>query len=564
MRIPRAGVLCALAAVLTMSCFSLLAQGPLTGSGNAPIPTVVTTTVDYTTNLITIIGSNFGTTKPVVTLDSLTLAVNTYTDTNVVAVLPLTIKPGSYTLQLTNTSINKSGGFDTTIGAVGPMGPQGVPGAAGAPGATGLQGPKGDPGATGPTGPQGPAGATGPTGAAGPQGPQGLKGDTGAIGAVGPQGPAGPTGPQGPAGVAGPQGTAGSPGPVGAVGPQGPAGASPCTLNADGSIACNGNMGVSGTVTAAGLSTSIPNSEFVGIDPANGVISSGNNGSVKGYFENNHNTSGNDALTARHTGFGNAIHGINTQVSGRAGYFETTHGQSSSSTLEAKSLGPGPAFQAENVGTGPAAVFPSGKVGIGTSTPAATLDVNGGVAIAGNTVINSSGQWVGATSGLQGPAGPTGPAGPQGLAGPIGPAGPAGPQGPAGSQGPAGISTLFTTGTASAYTTDSSWILLGTLNLPAGLYLISAKLTIAAANNPQYANGVCVLTRDSTDPNWNFDYASATLQTNAAATLVLSDAVNYASDTVIRMYCAVGQSNNGGNMYSIRLHAAQVGGLKIQ
>src|SRR5205807_2232420 len=90
----------------------------------------------------------------------------------------------------------------------------------------------------------------------------------------------------------------------------------------------------------------------------------------------------------------------------------------------------------------------TGNIGIGTSTPAAALDVNGAVAVAGTPVINSSGQWVGSPTGLQGPPGPqgsAGPAGPQGPAGlngspgTTGPAGPAGPSGPSGPQGPQGV-----------------------------------------------------------------------------------------------------------------------------
>jgi Collagen triple helix repeat (20 copies) len=75
------------------------------------------------------------------------------------------------------------------------------------------------------------------------------------------------------------------------------------------------------------------------------------------------------------------------------------------------------------------------------------------VSVGGMTVINSSGAWVGSSSGLQGPqgaqgaqgpagpAGPTGAAGTPGLAGPMGPAGAqgaVGPMGPAGAQGAAG------------------------------------------------------------------------------------------------------------------------------
>ncbi|HLK40406.1 MAG TPA: collagen-like protein, partial [Polyangiaceae bacterium] len=59
---------------------------------------------------------------------------------------------------------------------------------------------------------------------------------------------------------------------------------------------------------------------------------------------------------------------------------------------------------------------------IGDITPAS-------ISVAGHTVIDGTGAWVGTATG---PSGGTGPAGPQG---PAGPAGPAGPQGPAGAAG---------------------------------------------------------------------------------------------------------------------------------
>ena len=53
-------------------------------------------------------------------------------------------------------------------------------------------------------------------------------------------------------------------------------------------------------------------------------------------------------------------------------------------------------------------------------------------------VIDSTGQWVGDPTGLQGPQGDTGPQGPQGLQGETGPQGPQGPQGLQGDTGPQG------------------------------------------------------------------------------------------------------------------------------
>ena len=52
-----------------------------------------------------------------------------------------------------------------------------------------------------------------------------------------------------------------------------------------------------------------------------------------------------------------------------------------------------------------------GSVGIGTSTPAARLDVSGNVAVNGSPVISAAGQWVGDPTGLIGPTGPQGPPG---------------------------------------------------------------------------------------------------------------------------------------------------------
>jgi hypothetical protein len=80
----------------------------------------------------------------------------------------------------------------------------------------------------------------------------------------------------------------------------------------------------------------------------------------------------------------------------------------------------------------------AGNVGIGTSSPAAKLDVNGDIAVAGTAVIDASGQWVGSPTGLVGPPGPAGPEGPRGLRGLQGPQGAMGPQGPEGAQGPQG------------------------------------------------------------------------------------------------------------------------------
>jgi hypothetical protein len=126
----------------------------------------------------------------------------------------------------------------------------------------------------------------------------------------------------------------------------------------------------------------------------------GNTGVVAGTFINNHNTSGNDALLAVHTGPGIAVHAQNTQAGGRAGLFEAFHPLNSAPTLEALGQGSGPAFKASNNNTGPAAIFTSGNVGIGTSAPLEMFHVvnpgrtagrfDGNVTVNGNLTVSGS------------------------------------------------------------------------------------------------------------------------------------------------------------------------------
>ena len=172
-------ILTALSMVALLGLFS-------SGTQAAGLPLVISATVDYTHNTLTISGQNFGS-NPAVTLDSLAFPTQSSASTQIVANFPsgkapLSFTPGTYflTVQFKNQLPTI---FAVDIGANGAAGPAGPAGAQGLPGVAGA------------TGPVGPAGAAGP---AGPAGVPGSNGAPGAVGLTGPAGPQGPTGPQGP------------------------------------------------------------------------------------------------------------------------------------------------------------------------------------------------------------------------------------------------------------------------------------------------------------------------------------------------------------------------------
>src|SRR2546430_13906470 len=119
------------------------------------------TTIDYALNKITIVGTNFGSSTPSVTLQGAPLSVQSFNAVTgtVVATLPAALNPGSYLLAVTTSTGGPSTGFfDTTYGSNGGTGPTGATGATGPTGTNGTNGTNGAPGATGATGPTGPTG----------------------------------------------------------------------------------------------------------------------------------------------------------------------------------------------------------------------------------------------------------------------------------------------------------------------------------------------------------------------------------------------------------------------
>ncbi len=207
---------------------------------NSESPVITHTAIDYSTMIIYVYGSDFGTRKPIVKLGDIQLVGLSWHPQWVTAQLPSDIVPGSYNLTLFCTfrhhhkmleaSLSVAVGAEGYQEGLGPQGPMGLTGPAGPQGPEGpqgpigLTGPAGPQGPAGPAGPQGTAGLQGPIGLTGPAGPQGLTGATGSVGPIGPQGPQGPIGLTGPAGAQGPAGPQGPQGPEGPQGPAGPAG----------------------------------------------------------------------------------------------------------------------------------------------------------------------------------------------------------------------------------------------------------------------------------------------------------------------------------------------------
>ena len=197
-----------LSAMLISSFLTLAVSTP--AQATTPAPFVISATVDYTHNTLTITGQNFGS-SPTITVDSLTFPTQSSSSNQIVGnfpsgVPPSSFTPGTYFLTLKFTN-QLPAVFTVDIGANGAPGAPGPRGLAGPAGAIGAAGPAGPAGPQGPVGMTGPPGATGATGATGVTGPAGAKGDTGATGATGAAGAQGPAGPQGPQGPQGPSGS---------------------------------------------------------------------------------------------------------------------------------------------------------------------------------------------------------------------------------------------------------------------------------------------------------------------------------------------------------------------
>jgi hypothetical protein len=109
----------------------------------AGFPIIVSATVDYSHNTLTIRGENFGG-SPTVTLDSMTFPTMGSASNQIVADFPNSSPPSSFAPGTYFLTLRFKNQFPTIftvdIGAIGPQGAQGVAGPAGPPGPQGTQG----------------------------------------------------------------------------------------------------------------------------------------------------------------------------------------------------------------------------------------------------------------------------------------------------------------------------------------------------------------------------------------------------------------------------------------
>jgi hypothetical protein len=145
---------------------ALMATPAVVFGHTADFPVIMETVADYDHLLLYVSGQYFGTKIGTITLGGTQLTVQTWSQNQIVAIVPTSVGPGSYQLIVTVPAkhIPLTAFMDVTLWDEGPQGP---PGPAGPSGAQGPKGDKGDEGDKGDKGDKGDPGSTGPTGPAG-------------------------------------------------------------------------------------------------------------------------------------------------------------------------------------------------------------------------------------------------------------------------------------------------------------------------------------------------------------------------------------------------------------
>ena len=167
-------------------------------------------------------------------------------------------------------------------------------------------------------------------------------------------------------------------------------------------------------------------------------------------------------------------------------------------------------------------------------------------------------------TGAQGPAGPAGPqglAGPAGSEGPAGPAGPRGLAGPAGPQGPIGPSTGFEAQRNNVLGWTGNLQTVVGFTLPAGSYVLSAKVLANNDNDPTQAVIHCALKVNGTivDEMGAALILGSTSATDKAYIPLAGTTTSLDESTEVVVQC---QSNHAGGFWDDRVvTAVKVGSL---
>ncbi len=150
-----------------------------------------------------------------------------------------------------------------------------------------------------------------------------------------------------------------------------------------------------------------------------------------------------------------------------------------------------------------------------------------------------------------------GPRGSQGLRGPRGATGPRGPRGP---RGPAGVVDGYIDNSSGASLTNTSLTVVGTLPLPAGKFLITAKLDALLGSSN---NGDDVVSCDLVDSNGNtLDTTGVTLipalNNSAGYGMTLLGATSLNVSGQVQVLCANGTGSGGADALSAVITAVPV------